>query len=66
MDEAPADLIREIAKRKEELRERELSLPAHSIQPHQLMILEELENKINELEEKLSLFDLRKVKEERG
>jgi len=39
---------------KEELREREASLPAHSIRPHQLIVIEELEEEIaakeNELE----------------
>ena len=62
MNEARESLIRQIAELKEELRERELSLPAHSIRPHQLMIIEELENKIHELEEKLNLLDSQKAK----
>ncbi len=47
------DLTDEIKRLKEELREREESLPAHSIRPHQLQAIEELENKIKILEEKL-------------
>ncbi len=52
MDEARENLIREIKNLKRELQERELSLPAHSIRPPQLLIIEELENRIHELEEK--------------
>jgi hypothetical protein len=36
-----------------ELREREKALPAHSIRPHQLLAIEELEEKIRILEQKL-------------
>ena len=56
MDEARENMIREIKNLKTELQERELSLPAHSIRPHQLLIIEELENRIHELEEKLRLL----------
>lgn len=43
----------ELARLKNELQEREKSLPAHSIRPHQLLILEELEEKIRRLEKEL-------------
>ena len=43
----------EISQLKNELREREKSLPAHSIRPHQLLILEELEERIRLLEKEL-------------
>lgn len=43
----------ELARLKNELQEREKILPAHSIRPHQLLILEELEEKIRRLEKEL-------------
>jgi hypothetical protein len=49
-------MIRQIKNLKTELQERELSLPAHSIRPHQFSIIEELENRIQKLEEKLRLL----------
>jgi hypothetical protein len=45
------DLDREIEVLKAELREREKALPAHSIRPHQLLAIEELEEKIRTLEQ---------------
>ncbi len=50
------DLEEELAKLKAELKERELSLPAHSIRPHQLSAIEELENQIRSLQDQLSLL----------
>jgi uncharacterized small protein (DUF1192 family) len=47
------NLTVEIEFLKEELREREQSLPAHSIRPHQLLAIEELEEKIKALNEKV-------------
>jgi len=47
------DMRGEIGTLQEELRERKLSLPAHSVRPQQLLIIEELEDKIRGLEEKL-------------
>jgi hypothetical protein len=35
------------------LKDREKALPAHTIRPHQLLAIEELEEKIRRLEEKL-------------
>ena len=48
-----ADMRREIETLQAELKERKLSLPAHSIRPQQLLIIEELEDKIRGLEGKL-------------
>jgi hypothetical protein len=62
MNEAREDLFREIENLKEELKERELSLPAHSVRPH--LIIEELENKIHELEERVRHLDSGKVSKE--
>jgi phosphoribosylanthranilate isomerase len=39
---------------KEELRERETALPAHSVRPHQLLLIEELEEEIARQEKKLA------------
>jgi hypothetical protein len=47
------DLAKEIEALKEELMDREKALPAHSIRPHQLLAIEELEEKISCLQEKL-------------
>jgi hypothetical protein len=47
------DLVKEIETLKEELKDREKALPAHTIRPHQLLAIEELEEKIRILEEKL-------------
>jgi hypothetical protein len=47
------DLLREIGALKAELKDRGKALPAHTIRPHQLQAIEELEEKILRLEEKL-------------
>ncbi len=65
MNETHDNLILEISKMKLDLREREASLPAHSIRPHQLLIIEELEEKIRALEEKVRLLDLKAATKER-
>lgn len=52
----PADrkaLQDELARLRRELEERRASLPAHSIRPHQLLVLEELEEKIADLSRRL-------------
>ena len=46
-------LLKEIEVLKVELQEREKSLPAHSIRPHQLLAIEELEEKIRTLQERV-------------
>jgi hypothetical protein len=47
------NLFRKIEAVKEELKDREKALPAHTIRPHQLLAIEELEKKIRGLEEKI-------------
>ena len=47
------ELEKSIKELKEELREREASLPAHSIRPHQLIVIEELEEEIAAKEKEL-------------
>jgi hypothetical protein len=58
-------LRKEIESLKAELQERKLSLPAHSIRPHQWLVVEELEDKIHKLEEKVKDLDSPKATEER-
>ncbi len=43
-------LREELARLRKELEERRGSLPAHSVRPHQLLRIEELEDRIAELE----------------
>jgi len=50
------DLRGEIENLRAELQERKLSLPAHSIRPEQLLIIEELEEKIRALAEKVKFL----------
>ena len=47
-------LLEEIEELQEQLRDREKALPAHSVRPHQLLVIEELEDQIAEKEEELS------------
>ena len=47
-------LLEEIQNLKEKLRDREAALPAHSVRPHQIQEIEELEEKIAALEGKLA------------
>jgi hypothetical protein len=46
-------LQEEIRKLKEEKAEREKALPAHSIRPHQLLVIEELEEEIARRQEEV-------------
>ena len=48
------ELLEEIQKLKERLRDREAALPTHSVRPHQIQEIEELEEKIVALEGKLT------------
>jgi chromosome segregation ATPase len=48
------ELLEEIQKLRERLRDREAALPAHSVRPHQIQEIEELEEKIAALEGKLT------------
>jgi len=52
------DLEKEIDELKAELKDREDSLPAHSVQPHQILLIEELEAAIEN--RKKELIKLRK------
>ncbi|MBN2123824.1 MAG: hypothetical protein JW821_06005 [Deltaproteobacteria bacterium] len=47
-------LEREIRELEERLKDRELALPAHSVRPHQLLIIEELEEEIREKKSRLA------------
>ncbi len=47
------ELATSIKDLKEELREREAALPAHSVRPHQLIVIEELEEEIDSREKEL-------------
>ena len=47
-------LIEKIQALKERLEDREAALPAHSVRPHQIQVIEELEEEIAELEGKLA------------
>lgn len=46
-------LLEEIQQLKAKLRDREAALPAHSVRPHQVQEIEELEEKISALEKML-------------
>jgi len=48
------ELLEEIQNLKERLRDREAALPAHSVRPHQIQEIEELEERIAALEVKLA------------
>lgn len=48
------ELLEEIKNLEERLRDREAALPAHSVRPHQIQEIEELEEKIAALERKLA------------
>ncbi len=54
------ELEKEIMELKERLKDRENALPAHSVKPHQLLLIEELETNIEE--KKNDLAKLRKTK----
>lgn len=62
MKENIQELQEDIARLKDELAEREAALPAHSVRPHQLMAIEDLEEEIAMKEEVLNGL---KTKEER-
>lgn len=46
-------LEKEIKDLEEQLKDREAALPAHSVRPHQLQIIEDLEEKIQEKKREL-------------
>ena len=47
------ELKKEIRELEEELKDREASLPAHSIRPQQMLVIEELETAIEEKKKEL-------------
>jgi len=49
-------LQKEIEELEEKLKDREAALPAHSIRPHQLLIIEELETAIEEKKKELEVL----------
>ena len=53
-DEAIARLRKEIIQLKEEKTDREKALPAHSLRPHQLLAIEELEEEIEQKQKELA------------
>ncbi len=53
MDSRISQLEKEIERLKEEKADREKALPAHTIRPHQLLIIEELEEEIDRKEKEL-------------
>ncbi len=53
MDSRISQLKKEIERLKEEKTDREKALPAHTIRPHQLLIIEELEEEIDRKEKEL-------------
>jgi len=53
MDEVQ-ELEEEIEELEERLKDRELALPAHSIRPSQLLMIEELEEEISEKKKRLA------------
>jgi uncharacterized small protein (DUF1192 family) len=50
----------DISRLKAELAEREAALPAHSIRPHQLMVIEDLEEEISKKKEALKALEAAK------
>ena len=50
------ELEKEIKELEERLKDREAALPAHSIRPHQLLLIEELETAIEEKKKELEML----------
>lgn len=53
MESKKSKLEKEIKDLEEQLKDREAALPAHSVRPHQLQIIEDLEEKIQEKKKEL-------------
>ena len=53
MENEKSKLEKEIKDLEEQLKDREAALPAHSVRPHQLQIIEDLEEKIQEKKKEL-------------
>ena len=54
------ELEKEITELEEKLKDREYALPAHSVKPHQILLIEEIETSIEK--KKSELAELRKRK----
>lgn len=50
-------LQREIADLRQQLREREAALPAHSVRPHQIQAIEDLEEAVAAKEKEVAALD---------
>ncbi len=59
------ELKEEIRELEEKLKDREEALPAHSVRPHQIMLIEELEEAIEQKKGKLSELKKEKQSDER-
>jgi hypothetical protein len=57
MNTTVQELQEDIQELKSELAEREAALPAHSVRPHQLMAIEELEEEISMKQEVLNALE---------
>ena len=51
--ETPKELREKLRRLRTELEQRKRSIPIHSVRPHQLIEIEELEEQIQELEKKI-------------
>lgn len=51
------ELERKLEDLKERLKDREAALPAHSVRPHQLLVIEELEDEIMEVEKQIKRLE---------
>ena len=55
--ERKEELKKRLEDLKEQLQDREAALPAHSVRPHQLLVIEELEDEIMELEKQIKRLE---------
>lgn len=53
-----AEMTAELEGLKADLQDREAALPAHSVRPHQIMIIEELEEKITDIENDMKRYNM--------
>ena len=60
MDESIEELKKDIEQLTVELADRKAALPAHSVRPHQLMVIEELEEEISMKQEVLHSLETAK------
>lgn len=53
LQEEKGSLLKRLEKLREDLKDREAALPAHSVRPNQIMAIEALEAEIEEVEKEL-------------